>query len=172
MDRSLILLYIVTLFFLPIENSKEDISIDLNFSLHKLFDDKDNSFQLIENKKKEYKLILVVDGDCSICVSNLSKFEKRITTYGVTTDKCISFAIVQTSFLVRFEYIVENNKINCSFPIYIDTDGLFFNLNSSLLNQKFECLLLDPSNKVVFMGSPTKNKEDDKILSNLMSSIF
>ena len=119
-------------------------------------------------------LLLLIDGDCSICISRVIDFENLIRRYPEITKKISPLIIIRTDTPYRFEYNIQQFEDNNFFPtppIFIDEGEYFLTANTFIENRE-DLIIFDKDRRVKYLGNMPKKREDlDKFLKDLTKAI-
>jgi hypothetical protein len=116
---------------------------------------KDSTPELLNNKSKDYKILLYVDSTgCTNCLLRLKIWKTYIEELG---DKIEFLFYLRPKTDRELLAILKVDQFN--YPIFIDKENELNKLNKLHPNPQYQCFLLDSSNQIVSVGNPANNPE-------------
>jgi hypothetical protein len=122
---------------------------------------------LKEKKNKAYSMLIYYDANCSICYTELEKWQDLIV-YFKTVDNNLNIKFILFS---DDELLTKVNLENSKFPkelVVFDKRNSFLNDYRHLINKPYNTTLLDENNKIVFVGSPLQSENLKKHYTELI----
>lgn len=124
----------------------------------------------------KYKYILFADSnECSSCVLNsLYDYTDYIAKITKGREKELGFYFIFSPKHKELNKI--KNKVlhsNISYPVYIDSDGVFAAINSNIPSESiFHTFMIDNSGCIVLVGNPIKNEKIDALFRNRLDELL
>jgi hypothetical protein len=128
-------------------------------SLYNLKTQKSLKEQLNKNNK-EYTIISYLDADCSDCVGELNKWKEFLSSDSKILQKLDIIFIATSSNKEMFKYQVYD-LAKFKYNIFFDEKNEFISLNNISPVKTYQTILLK-DNKIVYLGSPVKDKLFEK----------
>lgn len=100
------------------------------------------------------KLIVYIDGTCSVCISELSFWGDFIQELKEKELNCGFQIFIYTEDVETLQKYL--SALNFNFPVYVDLKPQFPKLNH-IYDKRFQTFLIDENHKVMLIGSPTMN---------------
>lgn len=159
-------LFLFIIFFCSCKEAKDEkIVHQLNRWLDReIYFPKNTEFTSLGNKSRnllqeqwDYAIVSYIDSTgCMSCKLQLDVWKKLIETKGDVFEKKVSVLLFLHP-LNRKELQDLLKKHKFDYPICIDEDNSFYELNQFSSNIAFQTFLIDANNKVVAIGNPVHN---------------
>jgi hypothetical protein len=109
--------------------------------------------------RKEYKVMLYVDSSgCSDCRLKLLQWKQLIGEADSLFQDRVGFVFFfQPKDMREMTYLFRRDEYD--HPVFIDKNNAINGLNHFSQEMKYQCFLLDGSNKVLVIGNPTLNPQ-------------
>jgi hypothetical protein len=107
----------------------------------------------------ELKIVVYINGTCEECIFDLKKWKKIILDFG--TKNIEYFFFVKTYNIEQIDEILR--QIEFSYPVIIDYNDLFFNINRLRDDRMYYSFLLNRNNMILIKGNPILNFQVKKL---------
>jgi len=121
----------------------------------------------LNRNNKEYTIISYLDADCSDCVRELNKWSDFLSSTPQLSKKLDVIFIASSSNVELFKYQVYD-QAKFAYNIFFDDKNKFIKLNEVSSIKTYQTFLLK-DNKVVYIGSPIKDKLFEKELKQILN---
>jgi hypothetical protein len=120
----------------------------------------------IDNKSKDYKILLYVDSTgCTICQLRLAIWKTYIEELG---DKIEFLFYLRPKTERELSAILKIAQFN--YPVFIDRDNELNKLNQLPSNPQYQCFLLDSNDRIVSVGNPANNHEIWELYTKIITN--
>ena len=117
--------------------------------------------------KSEYTIVTYVDSmGCTSCKLKLMEWRRLITQLDSAKNTSVLFFLHPKDKNEIFHALRRDNFI---YPVCIDEQDNFNNLNKLPVDERFQTFLLDKDNKVVAIGNPVQNPKVKELYLNIIS---
>ena len=112
---------------------------------------------MVFNMNGNYKILLYVNSvGCTACKLQLQQWKGLMEEFSRLSKKEVSFVFyISPKDKTELELLLESEEF--VYPVCMDEEDEFNNLNCFPENEDFHTLLLDKENKVVLIGNPIHN---------------
>ncbi len=105
---------------------------------------------------KSLKIATYINGDCSVCISELSIWKEWVIKDSCSVQFLFFFHSTDS---LRLDYIIKN-YFNIEYPLIYDKESKYLSINDIKKDDKmFQTFLLDKDNNVLLVGNPLLNKK-------------
>lgn len=130
-------------------NLRRNIILPENLRAHPIADS-----ILLKQSEIRFKLITYIDGDCSVCIAELYKWNEFLKMNFYILENVQVMFIISSVNYPYFEYNVE--KLDLRLPFYYDSINSYIT-NNNIEDYELYTLLLNKENEITLIGSPIDN---------------
>ncbi|MCD6566650.1 MAG: redoxin domain-containing protein [Bacteroidales bacterium] len=127
----------------------------------------DSSIYFNDFISAKWKVVRYVNIDCSVCTAELKELDDFFPT--MENSNIELGAIVYGEQFHIFSYYLDKKGVR--FPVFFDSDNLFYTANKFDDNKKHHTFLVDENNRIIYRGSLTYSQIDKENFLNAIEEL-